>query len=209
MVYGIAFYISVVVPVAAILLFNTVILTVVTYKLHQNSKKKATNLSNQNKDKNLDIKRLVSEARIAFACNILLGITWIFALLAVGKATMVFQWFFCVFNSLQGFFIFLFYTVRSQDVRKAWAEKIKRKKPISSQPKKESSSRTDRKGNPCTYDVLRFFLALQKMCKNSSCPQRVFSRVRPESKILSLYIKTRVSEIPRQSELMCGVSAVF
>ena len=178
MVYGIAFYISVVVPVAAILLFNTVILTIVTYKLHQNSKKKAKNSSNQNKDKSLDIKRLVSEARIAFACNVLLGITWIFALLAVGKATMVFQWFFCVFNSLQGFFIFLFYTVRSQDVRKAWAEKIKKKKPISSQQKKECSSPTDRKGNPCTHDVLRFFLTLEIICENAGCPQPVFSCLR-------------------------------
>ena len=177
MVYGIAFYISVVVPVAAILLFNTVILMMVTYKLHQNSKKKATNLSNQNKDKNLGIKRLASEARIAFACNVLLGITWIFALLAVGKATMVFQWSFCVFNSLQGFFIFLFYTVRSQDVRKAWAEKIKKKKPISSQPKMECSSPTDRKGSPCTYDVLRFFQKLQKICENAGCLRPVFSRL--------------------------------
>ena len=177
MVYGIAFYISVVVPVAAILLFNTVILMMVTHKLHQNSQKKAANRSNQNKSKNLDIKRLVSEARIAFACNVLLGITWIFALLAVGKATMVFQWFFCVFNSLQGLFIFLFYTVRSQDVRKAWSEKIKKKKTISSQPKKKCSSPTDRKGNPCTYNVLRFFQKLQKICENAGCPRPVFSRL--------------------------------
>ena len=177
MVYGIAFYISVVVPVAAILLFNTVILIMVTHKLHQNSQKKVTNLSNQNKGKNLDIKRLVSEARIAFACNVLLGITWIFALLAVGKATMVFQWLFCVFNSLQGLFIFLFYTVRSQDVRKAWAKKIKKKKPISSQPKMECSSPTDKKGDPCTYDVLRFFQQLQKRCENAGCPRPVFSRL--------------------------------
>ena len=177
MVYGIAFYISVVVPVAAILLFNTVILIMVTHKLHQNSQKKVTNLSNQNKGKNLDIKRLVSEARIAFACNVLLGITWIFALLAVGKATMVFQWFFCVFNSLQGLFIFLFYTVRSQDVRRAWAEKIKKKKSISPQPKMECSSPTDRKGSPCTYDVLRFFQKLQKICENAGCLRPVFSRL--------------------------------
>ena len=36
----------------------------------------------------IDTPMIISQTRIAFACNVLLRITWIFALLAVGKATL-------------------------------------------------------------------------------------------------------------------------
>ena len=67
-----------------------------------------------------DEKQTAAQARIAFMCSTLLGLTWLFALLAVGKATELFQWLFCIFNSLQGFFIFIFYTLRNTDVRREW-----------------------------------------------------------------------------------------
>ena len=137
MVHGYAFYIAVVVPVAAILFANTVTLTKVTYNLYRHGKKKARNLSDSAVKKNpiIGTTLIISQARIAFTCNVLLGITWIFALLAVGKATVYFQWLFCIFNSLQGFFIFVFYTLRNQDVKKAWVKRGKRSI-------QESSSRT-------------------------------------------------------------------
>ena len=37
----------------------------------------------------------------------ILGLTWVFGLLAVNSATIVFQYLFTVFNSFQGLFIFL------------------------------------------------------------------------------------------------------
>ena len=126
MVHGYAFYIAVVVPVAIILFANTVTLIMVMYNLYQHDQKKARKLcdGDENKKPMIDPAMVISQARIGFACNVLLGITWIFALLAVGKATIYFQWLFCVFNSLQGFFIFVFYTLRNQDVKKAWAQCI-------------------------------------------------------------------------------------
>ena len=128
MVHGQAFYITVIVPVAAILFVNTVVLSIVIYNLHESSKKRTLTISssNANKKEMTDPSRIVSEARITFACNVLLGTTWIFALLAVGEATLFFQWLFCIFNSLQGFFIFYFYTARNQDVRKAYLGKLKK-----------------------------------------------------------------------------------
>ena len=124
MVHGYAFYIAVVIPVATILFANTVTLTKVTYNLYQHGKNKANKLSNSDERKKPTINTalIISQTRIAFACNVLLGITWIFALLAVGKATTYFQWLFCVSNSMQGFFIFVFYTLRNQDVKKVWAK---------------------------------------------------------------------------------------
>ena len=166
MVYSYAFYTAVVVPVASILLGNTVILTIVMYKLHQNSKRRASN-SGSCKEKRKPINgasRFLSEARIAFTCNLLLGTTWIFALLAVGDATIFFEWLFCVFNSLQGFFIFCFYAVRNQDVRNAWLEKLtkRNKKRISLKQlitKRKSNTKdgadVNRRGN-CAYFMWNF-----------------------------------------------------
>ena len=113
MVHGYPFYITVVLPVAAILFANTVTLIIVMNKLYQHGKEKARKQSDgdENKKPMIDTAMIISQSRIAFACNVLLGITWIFALLAVGKATMYFQWLFCIFNSLQGFFVFVFYTL--------------------------------------------------------------------------------------------------
>ena len=63
---------------------------------------------------------IYARARIAFACSTILGLTWVFALLAVGEATYTFQLLFCIFNSLQGFFIFVFYTARNKEAKTAW-----------------------------------------------------------------------------------------
>ena len=128
MVHGYAFYIAVVIPVAAILFANTVTLTKVMCNLYQHGRMKARKLStSEEKKKPRIVTALIfSQTRIAFACNVLLGITWIFALLAVGKAAIHFQWLFCIFNSLQGFFIFVFYTLRNQDVKKSWTKRGRR-----------------------------------------------------------------------------------
>ena len=102
-----AFYISVLAPVAAILFVNLTVLLVVMVKLHNHGKRKQIG----------PFSRLFADTRIAFTGNVLLGCTWVFALFAVGKAITIFQWFFCIFNSLQGFFIFLFYVVRNPEVQ--------------------------------------------------------------------------------------------
>ena len=172
MVHGYAFYIAVVVPVAAIVLVNTVALATVIYKLHQSGKYRASSISsgNSNKTPMTETSRIISEARITFTCNVLLGTTWIFALLAVGKATLFFQWLFCVFNSLQGFFIFYFYTVRNQDVRKGYLGKLKKgntkrvslkkltpkKSSVLSRGKLEDTAPKNKRGNWCSFDIVVF-----------------------------------------------------
>ena len=156
MVHGYAFYIAVVVPVAIVLVTNTVTLIIVMYNLYQHGQKKARKLTDgeENKKPMVDTAMVIKQTRIAFACNVLLGITWVFALLAVGKATIFFQWLFCVFNSLQGFFIFVFYTVRNQDVKKAWVKRGSR-----STQKSSSGYRLDQtssRGKWCTATISNF-----------------------------------------------------
>ncbi|XP_025051479.1 adhesion G-protein coupled receptor D1 isoform X1 [Alligator sinensis] len=55
----------------------------------------------------------------------ILGSSWIFGVLAVNDHTLVFQYMFAVFNSLQGFFIFLFHCLLNSEVRAAFKHKTK------------------------------------------------------------------------------------
>ncbi|XP_046845837.1 adhesion G protein-coupled receptor L4-like [Xenia sp. Carnegie-2017] len=54
----------------------------------------------------------------------LLGLTWAFGLIGFNQDTVVFQYLFTVFNSLQGLFIFLFHCVFNSEVRKAFWRKV-------------------------------------------------------------------------------------
>ena len=108
MLRGLPFYISIVAPVAAIILFNASVLSIVVALFHKQHRRKRKTLS-----------WLVGDVRVAFMCNVLLGLTWAFGLIAVGKVTLIFEWLFCIFNSLQGAFIFIFYTIRNENVRQS------------------------------------------------------------------------------------------
>ena len=51
------------------------------------------------------------QARQGIAIMVLLGLTWLFGILAIDDAKLVFQYFFCIFNSLQGAFVFVFFVI--------------------------------------------------------------------------------------------------
>ncbi|XP_042685220.1 adhesion G-protein coupled receptor D1 isoform X2 [Centrocercus urophasianus] len=55
----------------------------------------------------------------------ILGSSWIFGILAVNAHTLIFQYMFAVFNSLQGFFMFLFHCLLNSEVRAAFKHKTK------------------------------------------------------------------------------------
>ena len=50
----------------------------------------------------------------------LLGVTWVFGALALGEAKLIFQYIFCISNSLQGFIIFVVRCVQYPEARMAW-----------------------------------------------------------------------------------------
>ncbi|XP_022293765.2 latrophilin-like protein 1 [Crassostrea virginica] len=60
-------------------------------------------------------------------CSLLpiLGLTWVFGVLSIGEATIIFQYLFAICNSLQGLFIFLFHVVLNTQVRQVVSRKIK------------------------------------------------------------------------------------
>ncbi|XP_038152234.1 adhesion G-protein coupled receptor D1 isoform X3 [Cyprinodon tularosa] len=55
----------------------------------------------------------------------ILGISWIFGVLAFNTHTTIFLYIFAVFNSLQGFFVFLFHCLLNSEVRAAFKHKTK------------------------------------------------------------------------------------
>ena len=71
------------------------------------------------------------------------GLTWLFAFFAIDGAAIVMQFLFCIFNSLQGFFIFIFLNIREKPVRQAWAKLCCRccTKPNTALPNKELLAR--------------------------------------------------------------------
>ncbi|XP_031572893.1 adhesion G protein-coupled receptor L3-like isoform X2 [Actinia tenebrosa] len=50
----------------------------------------------------------------------LLGLTWVFGLMAVNEKTIAFQYIFAILNSLQGLFIFAFHCIGNSEVRVAY-----------------------------------------------------------------------------------------
>uniref|UniRef100_A0AAX7T8V4 Adhesion G protein-coupled receptor D1 n=1 Tax=Astatotilapia calliptera TaxID=8154 RepID=A0AAX7T8V4_ASTCA len=55
----------------------------------------------------------------------ILGISWIFGVLVVNTQSLPFLYIFAVFNSLQGFFVFLFHCLLNSEVRAAFKHKTK------------------------------------------------------------------------------------
>ncbi|KAM6954462.1 adhesion G-protein coupled receptor D1 [Aplochiton taeniatus] len=55
----------------------------------------------------------------------ILGISWIFGVLALNTHSLLFLYMFAVFNSLQGFFVFLFHCLLNSEVRAAFKHKTK------------------------------------------------------------------------------------
>ncbi|CAB4013760.1 adhesion G- coupled receptor G7-like [Paramuricea clavata] len=62
----------------------------------------------------------ITQARRGIAILVVLGFTWLFGVLAIRDAKLVFQYLFCIFNSLQGLLVFIFHCVLSKDTRRKW-----------------------------------------------------------------------------------------
>ncbi|XP_052244854.1 adhesion G protein-coupled receptor L4-like [Dreissena polymorpha] len=76
------------------------------------------------------------------------GLTWVFGVLAINDDMWIFQYIFAILNGLQGFFIFLFYCVLNRQVRDALRRRQDRKRSLqtlSSDLRKQSHSASQEK----------------------------------------------------------------
>ena len=105
-------------PILAILLFNSVIFVLVIRVLILHSLKK-------NLWKKMDMKNTENVKRMLiriFGIMFLFGLTWVFGALTISDASTAFQFLFAIFNSLQGFFIFVFFCVLGKEARELWLQ---------------------------------------------------------------------------------------
>ncbi|XP_060230608.1 adhesion G-protein coupled receptor G2 isoform X2 [Meriones unguiculatus] len=107
------FYITVVGYFCVIFLMNISMFIVVLVQLCRIKKKKQ-----QGAQRKTSIQDLRSVAGLTF----LLGIVWGFAFFAWGPVNVTFMYIFAIFNTLQGFFIFIFYCAAKENVRKQWRQ---------------------------------------------------------------------------------------
>lgn len=145
-------------PVLAVVAFNIVIFVVVLSVLIKHSKKKIqrAKASADGSSKEATIRLLIS----IFSIMNMYGLTWIFAILAFTQATFAFQLLFAIFNSLQGFFMFLFFCVLGKEARDSWTTllcrgKLKRFGPTTSnsRPGAHHSSSAQTNTNPRRYSA--------------------------------------------------------
>ncbi|XP_076606511.1 uncharacterized protein LOC143332675 isoform X2 [Chaetodon auriga] len=107
----IAFYVAVVAYFCVIFLFNFVMFIVVLIQLCR--------IKRQNPHNSLH-RTTLQDARSVAGITILLGLTWGFAFFAWGPLNLPFMYLFAIFNSLQGFFIFVFHCAVKENVRRQW-----------------------------------------------------------------------------------------
>ena len=106
-------YITVVAPVGLIMFLNLFSIISIMAALNKSSKMYPHNAFNA-----------WHRLRIIAAFVLLFGLTWFFGFLVIANDIIAFQYLFCIFNSLQGFFLFVFYGIRNENVRKSWLDKF-------------------------------------------------------------------------------------
>ncbi|XP_035524672.1 adhesion G-protein coupled receptor G4 [Morone saxatilis] len=106
----VVFYVTVMAFVLLILLCNISVFIVVLIQI----KKMRANKPSANSHRSLQDLRAVA------SLTVLLGLTWAMGFFSFGPGRLVMLYLFSIFNSLQGFFVFLFHCLMKENVRKQW-----------------------------------------------------------------------------------------
>ncbi|KAK9968464.1 hypothetical protein ABG768_002789 [Culter alburnus] len=107
----IAFYVAVVAYFCLVFLLNFAMFIVVMIQLCRIKKQNPHNVQNRSG---------WHEVRSVAGLTVLLGLTWGFAFFAWGPVNLAFMYLFAIFNTLQGFFIFVFHCAMKENVRRQW-----------------------------------------------------------------------------------------
>uniref|UniRef100_A0A8C9RZY5 Adhesion G-protein coupled receptor G2 n=2 Tax=Scleropages formosus TaxID=113540 RepID=A0A8C9RZY5_SCLFO len=107
----IAFYVAVVAYFCLVFLLNMAIFVVVLVQLCRIKQQNPHDSQHRN---------VLQDLRSVASLTFLLGLTWGFAFFAWGPVNLAFMYLFSIFNSLQGFFIFVFHCAVKKSVRRQW-----------------------------------------------------------------------------------------
>ncbi|KAG7484365.1 hypothetical protein MATL_G00048460 [Megalops atlanticus] len=107
----VAFYVAVVAYFCVIFVVNLSMFIVVMVQLYRIKRQNPHNVQQRSG---------LQDLRSVAGLTVLLGLTWGFAFFAWGPVNLPFMYLFAIFNSLQGFFIFIFHCAIKENVRKQW-----------------------------------------------------------------------------------------
>ncbi|KAI8502438.1 hypothetical protein Bbelb_200260 [Branchiostoma belcheri] len=108
-------------PAGLILMFNMTVFSIVMYKLAKREKLQKTLTGTKEED--VDKQWILRQLRRAFSIMTLFGLTWVFGFFVISGGQPAFAYLFCIFNTLQGLFVFIFHCVLREDMRK-WLKKF-------------------------------------------------------------------------------------
>lgn len=107
---GLPFQVALLAPILLILLVNFIAFILIVRSLLTTGTKVSADRKTSG----------ITQARRSFAILVVLGLTWVFGVLAIKDAKLVFQYLFCIFNSFQGLLVFIFYCALPRDTRRKW-----------------------------------------------------------------------------------------
>ena len=113
-IYSQAFKYAFLLPLVVTMVVNIIVFILILYRVIFRRERLTSTMS----DRKLHLRQLC----MAVCVFILLGFTWIFGLLAMSTGHLLFSYLFCIFNTLQGFLIFVFLIYRGEDARKLWKD---------------------------------------------------------------------------------------
>ena len=106
---GLSFFVGWLIPVVFVLTVNLIVLVLILQVLQRSTSVSHLEKSNGKK-----------RGRICLSSAVLLGLIWLFGILTIMEANMLFQYIFCFLVAIQGIFLFIFHCVRRKDVRSEW-----------------------------------------------------------------------------------------
>ena len=104
------FYVTVLIPISLLFIFNTTCLLAITYTLVYKTNGVPTTRPVNHKVR----------FRIILGFIVLFGLTWLFGFFVVSNSSVVFQYMFCGLSCSNGLYLFVFYGVGVAQNRWAW-----------------------------------------------------------------------------------------
>ncbi|XP_061644216.1 adhesion G-protein coupled receptor G4 [Phyllopteryx taeniolatus] len=107
----VVFYVVVVAFVLLVLLCNTSVFVVVLLQIRQ---------MGANKEPSTRSRSALQDLRAMASLTVLLGLSWLIGFFSFGPGRVAMMYLFTIFNTLQGFLVFLFHCLMKDNVRKQW-----------------------------------------------------------------------------------------
>ena len=117
---GVPFFVTLLTPVAIVLFGNSMAFIRILYSIQTSGNNLTTSQTRSSNP--------LHQLRRAAAISVILGLTWIFGLLAFGMGKLIFQYIFVVLNSIQGCLIFILYCLASAEMRQKYKKLFCRNK---------------------------------------------------------------------------------